>query len=209
MVDFPWKLDQSEPDWCSRSGQRRGAENARCSRYSSWSSVHPPDPLSACSKCDRIDGSEARKGDVSVNDVNLLHARKSRAQIAGMIENHIRSHDLKHQKTPRPGPARLQHTRLALLRAAAPGLLQHGLLLLLLSPLTVHHVQDDPPLLLGEVAQVRHVRQHRGRPASGPERSGHLHGHLLEKQNNTDRLNPGQPTNVHLKRRYTRLKLAS
>jgi len=61
-------------------------------------------------------------------------------------------------------------------------LLQHGLLLLLLFLLPVHDTEDDLPLLLGEVAQVRHLRQ--DRPAVEPGWSRHLYTPMLKKINN-------------------------
>lgn len=61
-------------------------------------------------------------------------------------------------------------------------LLQHRLLLLLLFLLPVHDTEDDLPLLLGEVAQVRHLRQ--DRPAAEPSWSRHLYTPMLKKINN-------------------------
>lgn len=57
-------------------------------------------------------------------------------------------------------------------------LLEHGLFLLLLLLLPVHHCHDDVPLLLGQVAQVGQLlhrgRHRRGPGAAGPRRRGHF-----------------------------------
>lgn len=61
-------------------------------------------------------------------------------------------------------------------------LLQHGLLLFLFFLLPVHDTEDDLSLLLGEVAQVGHLRQ--DRPAAGPDWSRHLYTLMLKEINN-------------------------
>ena len=105
---------------------------------------------------------------------------------------------LSSQPPPRPGPAppgprpaSTPHSaaRSGWRRGAArwrrawrgrAGLLEHGLFLLLLLLLPVHHCHDDVPLLLGQVAQVGqlgHRGRHGGRAGTaGPHGRGHLRG---------------------------------
>lgn len=76
-------------------------------------------------------------------------------------------------------------------------LLQHALLLLLLLPLPLHHGQDDAPLLLRQVAQVRHLRPGPGgrsrHPAGGGRDRRHTPNTTVNPSNQPagSRMGPG------------------